>query len=191
MPTYTTQNPAAQSTDPWAEAAKNFLKSPTYAKGYMDDAQSRLAPEQSPRPYPRAGSIDAYSLNDRDLLAGVLTGEGGSLEDMGYISNVIGNRVNSGSYPNALREVLLQDGQFSALNGVTGYAGGEQGTDHWRRPSPTAYEVADAYLRGGRPDMTGGALNYYTTSGGQFETPSWSNDSFRNLPGSTHRFGRS
>ena len=187
MPEYTIGRTNTESTDPWADAAKNFLRSPSYADQYMQ--QANMAVEESQRPVGRPlgydGNMDAIS--ERDLLAGLLTGEGGSLEDMQYITDVINNRVASGSYPGDLRSVILQPGHFSALNGVTGYAGGEGANTHWQRPSKQAYSVADAFFDGTIGGSTRGALNYYQPD---LSNPDWGGDHFYRLPGSSHVFGR-
>lgn len=101
-------------------------------------------------------------LNDRELLARTLMAEAGGegYDGMLAAGSVIANRAraNDGN----LRGVILAPGQFSAWNGVTGYAGGEGGLDmNGIRPSEDAYAVADAIQSGNYRDPTGGATHYY------------------------------
>lgn len=187
MPIYRPQSPAPQSADPWAEQAKRFMSSPSFADAYM----ARLA---NPTPPPMAGQMNNMSpipngWTDRDWLAGALQAEGAGYDDKRYIANVIGNRLASGRWGNTLKDVILAPGQFSAFNSVTGYAGGEQGSDHWRNPTPEAYQIADALIGGQLPDATGGAMNYYRVIPGVSGVPAWGGSGFRRLPGSPHYWG--
>ena len=85
--------------------------------------------------------------------------------------SVIMNRVGGGGYGNGLRGVILQPGQFSAWNSLTGYAGGEQGQDMPNiRPSAEVYKATDDLLSGRYTDPTGGALNYYND---KVSNPNW------------------
>ena len=99
-------------------------------------------------------------LTQRDLLAKTLQAEAGNqgYNGMVAVGSVIMNRLAGGS---DLGKVILQPGHFSAWNGVTGYAGGEQGQDMDFTPSARSYEVADALLSGNYEDPTGGATHYY------------------------------
>lgn len=185
MPTYTVPAAQSQGEDPIIEAAKNFMSSPDYARRFMgnlQDAQMNL-PMNPPPPRPFT-SIEG--MTDRDLIAGALAAEGAGLEDMQYIANVIANRVASDAFPGTFRDVILQPGQFSAFNAVTGHAGGEGANNVWMRPPGQAYELADVLLGGGLPDQTGGALNYYQPD---YANPEWGGSGFRRLPGSRHVFG--
>ena len=191
MPTYTVPNAQPQGEDPVIEAAKNFMQSPVYARQFMGNLENLPANQpghiggpSSPPPSRPFMSIDG--MTDRDLIAGALAAEGSGLEDMQYVANVIHNRAASDAFPGNYREVILQPGQFSAFNGVTGYAGGEGANTHWMRPSAQAYELADALLGGALPDQTGGALNYYNPT---LASPEWGGEGFRPLPGSQHVFG--
>lgn len=175
--------------DEIAEAAKTFMTSPVYAQKFVENAEEAIGGGSgggSGTPGPSFGG-DVSGLSDQALLAGVLTAEGGSAADQSYILDVINNRVASGSYPNDLRSVLLQPGQFSALNGVTGYAGGQGANDHWRAPTDVSSSLADDFFQGvWQGGGTGGALNYYQP---QLASPAWGGDHFKPLPGSTHIFG--
>ena len=68
---------------------------------------------------------------DRELLARTLQAEAGGegLGGMLAAGSVIQNRVASGNYGQGLRGVIMKPGQFSAWNGVTGYAGGQGAID--------------------------------------------------------------
>ena len=170
--------------DPIVEAAKQFMKSPQWSRQFMANAEQAMeAPNMG-----MAGEQDLLAgMSTPDLLAGVLTAEGGSAQDQQYILDVINNRVNSPSYPNDVRGVLLQPGQFSALNGVTGYAGGSGANDLWRNPTGVSSGLADDFVNGlFQPGATGGALNYYQP---ELAQPDWGGAGFRPLPGSTHVFG--
>jgi len=108
-------------------------------------------------------------LTQRDLLAKTLQAEAGNqgYNGMVAVGSVIMNRLGGGS---DLGKVILQPGQFSAWNSITGYAGGEQGQDMDFTPSARAYEVADALLSGNYEDPTGGATHYYNP---QLADPNW------------------
>ena len=112
-------------------------------------------------------------MNDRELLARTLMAEAGNQGYGGQIAagSVIMNRVGSGGYGTGLRGVMLQPGQFSVLNGITGYAGGEQGQDIANMtPSAESYKAADDLIAGNYSDPTGGALNYYNDA---ISNPNW------------------
>ena len=184
MPQYTIPV-EQQGEDPIVEAAKNFMQSPQWARQFMQNAQGAIE-GQPPAALGTPGSV-LPTMGTQDLLAGVLTAEGGSAQDQQYILDVINNRVNSPSYPNDVRGVLLQPGQFSALNAVTGYAGGEGANDLWQNPTGVSSSLADDFVNGlFQGGATGGALNYYQPD---LASPAWGGDHFRRLPGSTHVFG--
>lgn len=189
MPTYSVPAAQTQGEDPIIEAAKNFMQSPGYARQFMGNLEQATSPVASPRPVaaPRGPGGVPGEWTDRDILAAALTAEAasGNLEDAHAVGNVIMNRVRSPQFPGSVRDVVLQPGQISAFNAVTGYAGGEGANDLWLRPQPQSYELADALL-GGAPDMTGGALNYYNPA---HANPDWGGPNFRRLPGTVHVFG--
>ena len=111
--------------------------------------------------------------NDRELLARTLTAEAGNQGVPGLLAagSVIMNRVKQGGYGDGVRGVILKPGQFSPLNSLTGYAGGEQGQDMAAiRPTSEAYSVADALLSGDYTDPTGGATHFYNPD---ISSPSW------------------
>lgn len=192
MPVYSIPAPRAntQSTDAWADAAKAFMTQPGYAQQYLDAAMQPKThgPDGSfGDTYNRGGPVAAAPQSDRDLIAGILTAEGGNPTDMGYIADVIANRVASDAYGGSYRDVIMQPGQFSALNAVTGYAGGQGANDLWQNPTEDAYAIADALINGTfQGGQTQGALNYYNP---QLASPAWGGDNFRQLPGTAHVFG--
>jgi spore germination cell wall hydrolase CwlJ-like protein len=127
----------------------------------------------------------------RLMLARTLQAEAGNqgYEGMLDVGSVIRNRAASGKFGDgSIEGVIMQPGQFSAWNSVTGYAGGEQGQNMSFQPSKQAMDAADAILRGDYQDRTGGALNYYAVIPAVSGVPSWSNDSFRKIDGD-HFFG--
>jgi len=112
-------------------------------------------------------------LSDRELLARLLRAEAGSEGPMGKLAvgSVIRNRAASRGYGDSIREVMMKPGQFSPLNSVTGYAGGEQGVDFNEiDPGEEDYAIADAVLTGDYADPTGGATHFYNPD---ISKPAW------------------
>jgi len=117
------------------------------------------------------------NLTDRELLARTIMAEAGNQGPVGMmgVGSVIMNRLQNPSYGNDFTSVILQPGQFSAWNSVTGYAGGEQGQNMSKiRPSEAAYMVADQILDGNYNDPTGGATHYYNP---RISNPNWGQQS--------------
>jgi hypothetical protein len=113
------------------------------------------------------------NLTDRELLARTIMAEAGNQGPIGMmgVGSVIMNRLSNPSYGNDFTSVILQPGQFSAWNSVTGYAGGEQGQNMSKiQPSEQAYMVADQILDGNYNDPTGGATHYYNP---RISNPNW------------------
>jgi hypothetical protein len=111
--------------------------------------------------------------DDRELLARILVAEAGNQGPVGMTAagNVIMNRANLPGYGDGVRGVIMKPGQFSPMNSVTGYAGGEQGQNiDAISPSETAYMVADSLLSGTAGDITGGATHFYNP---EISNPSW------------------
>lgn len=112
-------------------------------------------------------------LSDRDLLAKTLMAEAGNqgIGGMMDVGSVIMNRANTTGYGDGVRGVIMKPGQFSAWNGTTGYAGGEQGQNvDAMQPSAEIYKAADMLLSGNYNDQTGGATHYYNDAISQ---PKW------------------
>lgn len=144
------------------------------------------APILGPTPYappvdpnsPQAVASDTMKAlgkgpTDRELLAKTLMAEAGGEGPIGMLAagSVINNRVKSGNYGDGISGVIMKPGQFSAWNGVTGYAGGEGGLDMESiRPSEQAYRIADLLMSGQYSDPTGGATHYYNPN---VANPEW------------------
>lgn len=111
--------------------------------------------------------------NERDLLALTLQAEAGGEGYQGMLAAgaVVNNRVQSGKYGVGFGGVITRPGQFSYLNGVTGYAGGQGAIDPSNiRISDDAYAAADAIMSGNYKDPTGGATHYYND---KVADPAW------------------
>jgi hypothetical protein len=116
------------------------------------------------------------AFSDRELLARTLQAEAGNQGAAGMLAagSVIMNRTKTQGYGDGLQGVIMKPGQFSVWNGVTGYAGGEQGQDMAAMtPSGSAYAAADTLIGGQYNDPTGGATHYYNPSISQ---PNWGID---------------
>ena len=88
--------------------------------------------------------------------------------------SVVANRVKSGKYGIGFGGVITKPGQFSYLNGVTGYAGGEGAIDPSKiNVSDEAYAAADAIMSGNYKDPTNGATHYYNDV---VSDPAWGAD---------------
>ena len=114
-----------------------------------------------------------WRTDDRELLARILMAEAGNQGPVGMtaVGNVIMNRANTTGYGDGIRGVIMRPGQFSPMNSVTGYAGGEQGQNiDSLRPDETHYMVADTLLSGNAGDLTGGATHFFNPD---ISNPSW------------------
>lgn len=122
---------------------------------------------------PAAGATD----NTRLMLARTMQAEAGNMgiDGMVDVGAVIRNRAASGKYGDGIEGVIMRPGQFSAWNGVTGYAGGEQGQNMDFQPSEEALAAADRVLSGQYEDGTGGATHYYNPDISQ---PAWGSPNF-------------
>lgn len=153
--------------------------------------ESSSAPETSPRPNPRPGTVGVGSFSDREILALTLQAEAGGegYDGMLAAGSVIANRAASGKYGEGISGVIMKPGQFSAWNGVTGYAGGEGAIDMDKvRPGKSALKAADAILSGDYTDVTGGATHYYNPN---VASPAWGGNVGSNWTDiGNHRFGR-
>jgi spore germination cell wall hydrolase CwlJ-like protein len=149
------------------------------------------APTTSPRPEPRPGTVGVGSFSDREILAITLQAEAGGegYDGMLAAGSVIANRATAGGYGNGISGVIMKPGQFSAWNGVTGYAGGEGAINMDRvRASDSALRAADAIISGDYTDVTGGATHYYNPN---VASPAWGGEVGNNWTDiGNHRFGR-
>lgn len=134
----------------------------------MNQWQQRdaLAQEQGALGSGPTARLDPSKMNasDRDLLAQTLQAEaaGEGYDGMLAAGSVIANRAASGKYGDGIRGVIMKPGQFSAWNGVTGYANGEGAIDMANlKTSQTAYQAADAILSNNYKSPVGGATHYY------------------------------
>ena len=122
----------------------------------------------------QAGPPRGVTSSDRDLLAKTLAAEAGGegYEGMLAAGAVIANRANKGGWwGDSVRDVILKPGQFSAWNGVTGYAGGKGGLDMDNiRVSDAAWQAADAILSGNYRSPVGNRTHYYNPS---VADPAW------------------
>lgn len=114
-------------------------------------------------------------MSPQELVARTLMGEAGQEGELGMLAAaaVMDNRRKSGAYGNTFHDVILQPGQFSLYNDITGYAGGQGANKAWQgKISPTAWDVAGRVVSGGYDDPTGGATHYYNP---RVASPSWAN----------------
>lgn len=106
------------------------------------------------------GNNTNVSTTDVALLAAILQCEAGSYDGMLAVATVIMNRVASPAYPNTLRAVIYQSGQFAptwngSLNKVLS-----------KGASSTAYSVARAALGGARHSAVINCLQFRSASTG-------------------------
>lgn len=162
-------------------AAMGGPAAPSVLPGSRNPAYSAMAANGGPT-RAAAEAMNPTSMDERELLARTIQAEAGGegLKGMTAVGAVMNNRVAAGGkYGDGIRGVILKPGQFSAWNGITGYAGGQGGLDMASiTPSQHAYQVADMVLSGNIPDPTNGATHYYnpaaanpkwgTRSGNQF-----------------------
>jgi spore germination cell wall hydrolase CwlJ-like protein len=144
------------------------------------------------RPTARPGSTTPRDMSDAEILALTLQAEAGGEGFDGMIAagSVIMNRADSGNYGGSnVRDVIMKPGQFSAWNGVTGYAGGEGAIDMDRlKPTKAALKAAEQLLSGQYEDVTGGATHYYNP---QVASPKWGGQAGQGWTDiGNHRFGK-
>jgi spore germination cell wall hydrolase CwlJ-like protein len=148
--------------------------------------------DTSGRPAARPGSSTPRDMSDAEILALTLQAEAGGEGFDGMIAagSVIMNRADSGNYGGSnVRDVIMKPGQFSAWNGVTGYAGGEGAIDmNNLKPTKAALKAAEQLLSGQYEDVTGGATHYYNP---QVATPKWGGQAGKGWTDiGNHRFGK-
>jgi spore germination cell wall hydrolase CwlJ-like protein len=149
-------------------------------------------PDASGRPLKRLGDTAPVDMNDVEILALTLQAEaaGEGFDGMLAAGSVIMNRASSGNYGGSnVRDVIMKPGQFSAWNGVTGYAGGEGAIDMANlRASKDAKAAARKLLSGEYEDVTGGATHYYNP---QVASPKWGGKAGQGWTDiGNHRFGK-
>lgn len=140
-------------------------KAPITMSGMSDVNDPRAALGEAM--YSGTGPAPSANPEERELLAKTLMAEAGGegLQGMLAAGSVIQNRVANGNYGKGLRGVIMKPGQFSAWNGVTGYAGGKGAIDMANiTPNEEALQAADMLLSGRYEDQTGGATHYYNPS---------------------------
>ena len=129
---------------------------------------------------------------EKDLLYRTVAAEAGGEPAIGQqgVVHTILNRARSGQYPSSVGAVIRQPGQFSALNHLTGYAGGKGATPRFFEPgykvNPSVIQNVDAVLAGDVDDPTGGALNYYNPAAA---SPKWGPGMANPVTIGAHRFG--
>lgn len=143
--------------------AKNTLISGASANA---DA-SRVMPNSTLRVSPTVVSKPVtVPVMDRDILIKTVLGEaaGESEQGMAAVAHVIKNRASDKRWPGSVRQVALQDNQFSAWN----KGAGGNNPDKWK-PGTPAYEragrIVDIVMAGRHVDPTGGATHYYSPGG--------------------------
>lgn len=112
-----------------------------------------------PNPRPAIQATD----DDVIMLARTLQAEAGNqgFEGMLDVGSVIANRVGDSRYGDGtIRGVVMRRGQFSAWNGETKYANGEQGQNMNFQPNANAMAAAQAIISGNYEDRTNGATHY-------------------------------
>ena len=149
-------------------------------------------PDASGRPLKRLGDTAPVDMNDVEILALTLQAEaaGEGFDGMLAAGSVIMNRASSGNYGGSnVRDVIMKPGQFSAWNGVTGYAGGEGAIDmNNLKPTKAALKAAEQLLSGEYEDVTGGATHYYNP---QVASPKWGGQAGQGWTDiGNHRFGK-
>lgn len=164
------------------KGAKRFAD---YYFGRQLEERARIGDKGDPMGHQAAVSEAEYELetgwqtpiqatdDERYRLALTLQAEAGGegFEGMVAAGAVIANRVRVGGYGKGLYGVIMKPGQFSAWNGVTGYAGGAGAINmNALRPSEAAIRAADLIISGKYVDPTGGATHYYNPAAAN---PAW------------------
>jgi N-acetylmuramoyl-L-alanine amidase len=99
------------------------------------------------------GMLKKYSLNasEMDLLARLVYSEarGESYTGQVAVAAVVMNRLQSPQFPQTLKEVIFQSGEFTAIDDG----------QYWLTPDSTAFQAAQDAVRGWDP--SGNALYYF------------------------------
>lgn len=125
-------------------------------------AEKKAAEEAAKKAAAKTSPAVSASTSDRELLAAIIYCEAGGepYEGKVAVGAVIMNRVRSGRFPNTIRDVIYQRGQFGpAMTGKLGrvLAAG--------KTSSECYRAADAALAGSNP--IGNALFFGNGNSGQ------------------------
>ena len=85
--------------------------------------------------------VQTYSQEDLDILAHVICGEaqGYPDEEQWYVGAVVLNRVNCSRYPNSIKEVVFQKGQYACT----------RDGNYYRQPTEANYRNAKWLLENG------------------------------------------
>jgi len=175
---------AALMSAPWMQ--QQAQEQSDALKAQQDAAAQQTRPQANPR---YQDSIETYGgpsggpggsrtplqgdQSDELMLARTLQAEAGNqgYEGMLDVGSVIANRMGDKRYGDGtLKGVIMRKGQFSAWNGVTGYAKGEQGQNMNFQPNAQALNAARAILAGQYEDRTRGATHYVNKN---ISNPSW------------------
>jgi len=141
--------------------------------------------------------VKPYTAGDRDLLIKTVIGEAGreSATGQAAVVSVIANRAYSGRFGSGgISSVIMQPGQFSMHNDVTGYAGGAGGNSARVISGITQSQydrtgkIVDSVMSGETKSPVGGSLNYFNP---KIASPGWGRGEKWNEFGDVgnHRFG--
>ena len=102
-------------------------------------AEEQAAP--APEPAPAPAQTQSYSQDDLEVLAHVLCGEAHTYpdEEQRYVGSVVLNRVKHRAYPNTIRGVVFQKGQYACT-----WDG-----NYYRQPTEANYRNAKWLLENG------------------------------------------
>ena len=129
-----------------------------------------------------------FNQEDFDLFVKLIGAEAGGESHEGRLGvafNIL-NRMGDSNYPNTARGVMMQPGQYSSLNDVTGYAGGKGANPKGMKYNPENAMIAQLAIMGGADDPTGGALNFYNK---KTSSPKWGPGMTNQVTIGNHTFG--
>lgn len=164
-----TQSSAASgstgSTQNWSGSGTGATGASAAAGGYAEtETTTQTTPQaenvsDNPESMDNETTVTAASADDLNLLAAIIYCEAGNQSREGKVAvgAVVLNRVASSSFPNTIREVIYQSGQFTPA-----YSGSLASALANGVPS-SCVEAAQAALNGENP--VGGALYFNTGSG--------------------------
>ena len=127
-------------------------KNTQYVKSYEEDSSTEKQNEFKADSVSRDWDADETEMLLRIAMA---EAEGEGVEGKAHVMGVVLNRVWSKEFPNTIKEVIFQEGQFTPV---------KDGGRYWTvTPDRECYEAHEMVMRGW--DETRGAL-YFCTSGG-------------------------